>query len=532
MIIEALMRKAAQWAERNESLALILIFAVAMAAQFVFFAYFPGGFILRYDSYLYLLKSIEIAHGNWMPLRTHSFGLSIFAAPFFHFFGSASVFVNMAYANFISLTLGALIVFPLYFLGKRLLGGWGAIAASFFISFSYWWSLSSMSFGNEPLFAIFLILTVLCLVRMEEEPNAVLLSAVFGSLAYWVRPNGIVILPIIVFSWFFSTVPKRLSDHWRLLCAIMIFSALSAPFLWQRYAYFGSPLSYGENSRYFAHDYAEVWSSRAPAASALERFADFAPKDYFDAFVLRGFGAMTFILLMITLPLSFFFLWGIIISLSSRNFLPIHLLFLFWIMSFLPLFHFMGVPRHFFPLLPLAAIYIFKGVDDAVGKHRYRHGMLSFAAATALPFLIISFVHPQYYWLPSSLNYMEFGRWMAAHVKGTIAMGRNNDLIMMNLPDTGVGGRGLFDLEAPLSRVKTVYPGPFADPEEIMPWFKSRGVTHMVMDHSYQPNFPLDTYTGNKIPPYWKLLHAAVNPIAGWNMSVYEIDWEKYKLSL
>lgn len=526
--IESFIKRVARHGERREITTLGLIFIFGWVIKLFFFAHFPGSSILRYDSYLYLVKSLEIAGGDWTPLRAHPIGLSVFTAPFFYFLKTPSIFVAMAYANFISLTVGALAVFPTYFLSKRLMGSSGAMAASILISISYWFVSSSINFGNEALFTISLLTAIFFLTKTKENGYYILASAASGAFGYSVRPNGIVVLAIIVISYFASR--KRVPNyrHRHLIYAILVFFALSAPFLYQRYVYFGSAFSYGENSKYFVRSYGEVWGERFPNPPFKEFISSLTVKDYLNLFALRGVGAMLFILLMITAPLSIFFVWGGIISLSNRDFLPIHMVFIVWVLSFLPIFHLLGIPRHFFPLLPLTSIYTAYGIRNIVSGSRRPYMFFMLVMAVAAPFLLISFVQSGYYWIP--LNHLKFGRWVATNIKGKIAIGRNNDLIMMNFPDTIVGGRGLFDLEAPQSGIATTYPGPFNDPIEIMPWFKEHKVTHLAIDTSYQANFALDTYTGKNIPPYWKLIYEDSDIVANRNIRLYEIDWKKYEI--
>src|SRR3989344_1508377 len=127
--------------EENIYLTLFLAFALSLIVRFllIFTIYYLVDFpIERYDPYIYVLKAIEIAGGDWSPIATHSFGLPIFMAPFFYFFQSPSIFVNLIYGNFIIVLLSSLLIAPFFLVARELLSSRRELTLalfSFIISF-------------------------------------------------------------------------------------------------------------------------------------------------------------------------------------------------------------------------------------------------------------------------------------------------------------------------------------------------------------------------------------------------------------
>ena len=107
-------------------MALIIIFFTDLAIKLIYLPFFyyrhstTGVVIGVVDGLAYLLKSLEIGAGNFMPIRTHGMGLSLLTAPIFKLLGSSSIFVNMVYAHFINIFISSLCIFPLYFIAKRI----------------------------------------------------------------------------------------------------------------------------------------------------------------------------------------------------------------------------------------------------------------------------------------------------------------------------------------------------------------------------------------------------------------------------
>ena len=114
---------------------------------------------------------------------------------------------------------------------------------------------SSTSALTEPLFIFLLLISIYFVIKARENQNYILMASLFGAFAYYVRPNGILILIIILLSFFLLRKEIPNFNYKYIIYILLIFFTVSAPFLYQRYTYFGSAFFYGENSKYFVDTY-------------------------------------------------------------------------------------------------------------------------------------------------------------------------------------------------------------------------------------------------------------------------------------
>ena len=509
---------------------ILIVFFLVLSIYLIYASNF-NQLLLRYDSYVYLIKSLEITDGNLIPIKTHALGWPLATALFFYFFKSSSIFVNMIYAQFLSVFVNGLIIFPLYGICKKILDNKNTLLVLLIFPLSYWLMYSSSGFWTEPLFTFLLLVSLFYIYKSRENPNYILLAAAFASLSYWVRPNGLVILPVIILSHFFLEKNKKSWFFYAFLTAIVFF-AISAPFLYQRYLYFGSPFFYGENSKYWADTYEQLLGANYSAFSFLDYLKTHSLPNITHRFIIGGLGALIFGLLAFSLPLTIFFLWGLFSSLKKVEFIPLVIFLAIWLISLAPIFSVFYTGRYLFPTIPIILIFTAAGLKATSSKLTNPNLFLALAIGLTAPFLLVGFVYPNYYYQNSSANYsekLEFGRWVAANIKGKIAMGYDWDFIMMNLPDTQVGGRGLFNPIAPKSGIEIIYPGYFNNIDSAMKWFKKNKITHVII--SQEPRTvhpPLRILPNVDKPDYLELIYSKFDDIYNWQVEVYKVNWKEY----
>jgi len=526
--------KALNYFEKHFTLTLVVLFILSLAIRLILT---PYNLVLREDAYVYLLKSLEITKGNFVPILTHAIGWPLFMSPFFYLFGSTSIFQNMVYARIISNFVGALSIFPLAYIGKKLLDKRSLILLLILFAFSSHLIISSTSAITGPLFTFLLLTSVYFIIKARENQNYILVASLFGALAYYVRPNGILVLLIILLSFFLlrKEIPKFSYKY--LIYVILVFSIVSAPFLYQRYTYFGSPFFYGENSKYFVDTYQQVWSNNIPVPSLMDYLRTHTFTDYFNKFVIHGFFKLIFDYVqfgVISPLLLFFFLYGILMYFNDKKFLPLIVVFFIWIVGFTPAWDIFGTPRHLYPTIPFILIFSTAAINDIFKNNRYRNILLS---SFLTVFILFSLITPIRSWYKSSqspvYDGLEWGRWAAQNIKGKIAIIEGGDLIMMHLPDTKVGGVGQLDLYAPKSNLSVVRPGYFENLSSAMEWFKEIGVTHLALDDININRRPYlkEIYSGEGIPLYLTEIYSNYNTDSKWKMRIYYINWSKYKES-
>lgn len=532
---ESKLNKAFNYFEKHLSLTLVVLFALALAIR-LFLT--PYNIVLREDAYVYLLKSLEITKGNFNPILTHLIGWSLFMAPFFYLFGSTSIFQNMIYARIISDFVGALSIFPLAYIGKELLDDKRSLIFLLILFvFSSQLIISSTSALTEPLFTFLLLMSVYFIIKARENQNYILIASLFGAFAYYVRPNGIFVLLIILFSFFLlrREIPKFSYKY--IIYITVIFFAISAPFLYQRYTHFGSAFFYGENSKYFVDTYQQVWSNNVPVPSLMDYLSTHTFTDYIDKFIIRGFFKIIFYYVyfgVISPLLLFFFLYGILRYFNDKKFLPLIVTFFIWIIGLTPVWDIYGTPRHLYPTIPFVLIFSTVAVNEVFKNNRYRNVLLSLFL---IVFILFSLIIPVGYWYKSPQSSvhdgLEWGRWAAQNIKGKIAIIEGGDLIMMHLPDTMVSGVGQLDLYAPTSNLSVVRPGYFENLSSAMEWFKEIGVTHLALDDNNinRRSYLREIYSGKEIPSYLIEVYSNYDTDSKWKMRIYYINWSEWEKS-
>lgn len=519
--------------EKHFCLTLIALFILSLAIR-LFLT--PYNIVLREDAYVYLLKSLEITKGNFVPIQTHAIGWSQFMSPFFYLFGSTSIFQNMIYARIISNFVGALSIFPLAYIGRKLLDKKGLIFLLILFAFSSHLIMLSTSALTEPLFIFLLMMSVYFIIKARENQNYILTASLFGAFAYYVRPNGIFILPIILFSFFLlrKQIPKFSYKY--IIYIVLIFFIVSAPFLYQRYTYFDSPFFYGENSKYFVDTYQQVWSNNVPVPSLMDYLSTHTFTDYFNKFAIHGFFRIIFdyVYGVISPLLLFFFLYGILRYFKDRRYVPLIIVFLIWIIGFTPVWDIFGTARHLYVTIPFILVFSTVAINDIFKNNRYRNVLLSLFL---IVFILFSLITPVGHWYKSPQSPvhdgLEWGRWAAQNIKGKIAIIEGGDLIMMHLPDTKVGGVGQLDLYAPQSNLSVVRPGYFENFSSAMEWFKEISVTHLALDDNNINRRPYlkEIYSGKEVPLYLTEVYTNYDTDSKWKMKIYYINWSKYEES-
>ena len=501
--------------------------------------------IQRYDSYIYTLKALEITKGDWSPIRTHSVGWPAFLAAFFYFWQSSSIFENFLYAIIITTIVSSALIFPLAYLSGRLLylkRNILLVLLSFIFTYSLIIPEGTLIILSEPLFS-FLFLLALCFIfKARDQSGFIFLAAAISALAYFVRPTGLFLLPILLISYWLLT------KHWlrlRILYSvfiIIIFFVVALPFLYQRHLYFGSAFDYGGNSEYFIENYTSAWGDVFPKTSFFNYLNQHSLTDWFKKFVVAGFFlALTYFFYSI-LPLIFFFIIGWSTSKDNRLWLITKIIFVVWFIGLIPVFSIYYLPRHFFPVLPLALIMAVAGFRQLVGN-RENHYRLD--SAFIIYQIIILFLSTSILiWAMKTLakdislnrrDALVWAQWAAVNVKGKVAVGDGSDILMMNLSDARIGGRGMMDMIAPQSGLSTIYPGKVEQLDDLREWFREKEVTHLLLDDErwspvfFLPSKHLKIYTGEDIPDYFKEIYSNYQTNSQWKVRLFKIDWEKYE---
>lgn len=531
-LYELKFNKVFNYFERHLSVTLVTLFILSLAVR-LFFT--PYGIVLREDAYAYLLKSLEITKGNFTPKLAQAIGWPLFMSPFLYLFGNKSIFQSMTYARIISDFVGALSIFPLGYIGKKLLDKKSLVLLLILFTFSSCLILSSTSVYTEPLFTFLLLMSVYFIIKTKENQSYILVASIFGAFTYYVRPNGIFTLFIILFSFFFlrTQIPKFSYKY--IIYIVAIFFIVSTPFLYQRYTCFGSPFFYGENSKYFVDIYQQVWSNNVPVPSLINYLRTHTLADYFNKFVIYGFFKILFDYVYYTISplLLFFFLYGVVRYFNDKRFIPLVGVFLIWIIGLIPVYHIFGTPRHLYATIPFILIFSATAINEIFKNSKYRNILLSLFL---IVFILFSLITPAGLWYLSPQRAvhdgLKWGKWAAQNIEGKIAIIEGGDLIMMHLPNT-VSGPEQLGLYTSKSNLSIVRPGYFEDLSFAMEWFKKIGITHLALDDRNIDRRPYlrEIYSEKQIPSYLTEVYSNYNTNSKWKMRIYSINWSEYEKS-
>jgi len=520
--------------ENHTSLTVLLLFAVSIIIRFTLTNF---NSLLREDAYVYLLKAIEITQGNFIPIHTHAVGLSLFTSPIFYLFGSNSIFQNMILAHVINILIASSIIFPLYLLLKKLTNK--KITIIGLILFTFYSSLinSASSFLSEPLFTFLFLFSIYFIISSIEKRNHIFLSFLFAGLAYYVRPNGIFIFVILLFTFLFLHYKTIKINYKYLLIGALIFWIVAAPFLFERQDAFGSAFTYGENDKYFVDSYNQVWSNNIENPSLSEYLTTHSFLDIFNKFIIHGFFKILFDFfhqmmthtysILISPLLILFFFFGLFKEFFNKKFSPIYFSFIIFIGGLSIVYDIFGTTRHFLVLVPFIIIFSAMGIYEIFKKHELNNILLS---SFLVLFIIFSLISPVGLRLLGGTEMPSWGSWAANNIHGKIGIVEGGDLIMMNLPDTHVAGVGQMDLYAKESNLSVTRPGYFENLESAMVYFKQIGMTHLALDDSNIERRPYlkEVY----LPKYndcFTEIYSDKDSNEEWKMTIFKIKWDKYE---
>lgn len=520
---------------RITKITLFIICAAALSLYliylpFYFYKFHNTGLIFTVDSFAYLLKSLEVADGNLVPMRTHAIGWPIFASLFFYLLNIKSVFIAMFYGQLLNIFLGVLAIIPTYLIARQFLNRSYSLLTSILLALSFWQLYSALEFFSEPIFTLLLLATVYFAIKSKNGPNFIFISAVTAGFSYWIRPNGIFLLLIIIFSYWL--LRRHIENKPNLLGAVitsaLLFFIIAAPPLYQRYLTFGSPFFYGENSNYFAENYNQLWTPNQPLIALADYLKNQTIYEIIDRFVIHGAGSLVFSLIILNLPLSLFTIWGLMISLNKKKRWPLIFTIIIFIGGLAPLYAVYFTPRYLFPLLPLTAIFTTLGIKHFLKNQTHRFLIIALIILLQASFLIVGFFYPQYYFLTKrSDEAVAFGRWTAQNLQGRTAIALDQDFIMMNLSDATVSQKGLFDLEAPQSKLSLIYPGYFTNAKKLTDWLRSNQINYLILnsDNSDRINQQLKIYTNVPLPLNYKKIYHNYDNQSSWAVDIYKINY-------
>jgi 4-amino-4-deoxy-L-arabinose transferase-like glycosyltransferase len=280
----------------------------------------PFSEVLREDAYYFLIKGFEIREGNWVPMHSHSIGWSVILAVFLKVFGIRSIFDGMVLSRGLSILIMGLSIFPFSGLADKLTDKKSAIVAVFAFALSpvlIHTGGSEYSGYSEPLFILLVISTVYYLADSDNKPRDIFIAAILASFSYYVRPNGIFMLGVILLYLAWLIWYKKANLSWSFLPLVpFLFFLVSLPDLYMRYAAYGSAFDFDKNSQYFADLHAQMSPNNSSAPSIIDYIKTHSINNYFRKFIYYG---------LFRIAIQFYFLlgevWLVLFFLGSINYI-------------------------------------------------------------------------------------------------------------------------------------------------------------------------------------------------------------------
>lgn len=515
--------------ERNLSTARAAVAIVAVGGL-LRLAFVPFGAVLREDAFAYVVKAGEIARGNLVPMSSHAIGWPLALAPFVGLAGRTPIDGGMDVARAVTLVASLAVLWLTGRLAHSLLDRTSANVALAFTAVSAVLVYSASAGMAEPLFTVLLLAAVLEMGRASRLASFPWRTGLWLGLAWWVRPHA-----IIAAAGVFAAVAidrregeRRAAPLCRAGAVLLIACFAAAPVAYQRYAAFGSPLTFGANDKYLlAAKKEHVWSANVAPVSLREFVQSLTPAVVVDRLLVHGFGRVAlhvgvYVVTPLLLP---FLVLAVQRRLGDARFRPPIAVLATWVAAVVPLAS--ASMRHLLPIAPLAFLLAADGFVEALRRPRWR----PFAAAALVGFILHSLAAAAWYRQADASaairDGLTWGTWAADHIRGRLAIVEGGDLVMMHLPDTAVAGVGLTDFYAPRTGLRVTRPGWFDSLEEAMAWMRGQGITHLAVDDDGVRRRPYlqrvrDPRTG---PSCIEPIAAGTFADSAWPIQLFHIRW-------
>lgn len=447
----------------------------------------PFGDVLIKDAYTYIEKAFEITEGNWSLQDRKSIGWPVLQAGLIQLLGIRDYFSAMTMTRLLCIVLVAAAALPVYLLGRQAAGPLvGALAAVFMIAHPKFIDSSHLGFA-EPLYMLVVYTALVFLLRSGGRGAALWIGVFLAAAAFYVRPQGLFMIPFFVL--FFLAVDMSWQERRRMIVAtLVVFVALSAPHLVARTVQFGSPLDYGDNSKYLVDTYEQVYAPNIESPTIFEFFARSGWPGIYEKFVANGlfslaekFAAgmgMGWFLLAVGTSIASFLVD------SLRRLRPLVVYCAVFFFALVPVWDVYQDARFFYAIMPATLIVAAGGALWLLERARLR--LAAFAGAAAIIVASVAFggqrVDFDFYENVSEPAPLPgWAKWAGEHLYGEVAMIDELNLVQMA---AGERARNL-DRRKRLGEehwIDPFRPGIYSSLDEAMGECRARGVRFVITD--------------------------------------------------
>ena len=452
--------------------------------------------ILHEDAFVYVEKALEILNGDFTPPQSHHIGWPLMLAPAFALMQIEDLFTAMSVARWLSFACVFGIFIMIYVICRRLIEGQNKYQIAAIVALCVFMSSVHcdgivQSAMTEPAFLLFTLISVYFLVDVRTTIKSVILATVFASLSYYVRPNGLFSIGVIIIFLLIRSELDWANKVKFILGAILVFFLVSAPHMVNRHQAYGSAFSYGENSKILVENSTQLWSPSIKAPTVAEYVKKSSFTDYYEKFIANGlwqilksmYGAMLYEFWTIVFIASF--IKTVFIARDKK-----YDVFYVWIVaSILGLslvFHVFRSERHLIYLMPIvliASVGFLSSMD--------RNSKVKFSNVILLVILIFNLS-----WLPRALTPIPKGHftlpevkddwaiWGAKHLEGKVAIieGGNVLKIGQHYSEFTPERKVILPFDQVDRNITYVRPGNYYRLEDALAEFKQLGIQYVITD--------------------------------------------------
>ena len=477
---------------------ILLIYLLAFISFLLKIIFSSTSGFLNPDAFVYLVKTKELLQGDFRPILTHSFGLPIISSLFFFPIIERDYLDLIFFSKLLNIFYNSIIIIPIYFICLQLKLSKKTILISILFFIFYPTYYLPQQFMSENIFTFFFLFVLLCVLKYQEfKKNYYLLSLfLIISFCYYIKPTGL----LLYFSILFFLLLVNFKNFKKILNIIyfsFFFWLFSLPFLIQRFIYFGSPFTYGNNDNYFLESYTYVWADNIDKITLLEFILNSNFIDIIDKFIKNGFFKIIFDLFLplsnsltsysiITPPIILIFFFVIFINnLFNSKYSIFIFTFIFWVIILIPIYEIFGTPRHLEFLIPIIIILSSIGISKFLLLFKQTY-LINFTFI----FIFIFFNLINFYYFKEYINTHSFDtryiKWIKKNnISGNFATIGEDHILMMHYNTTKVALKGPYSFYDNINNIYLSPLGYFENSESAINYYKSKKINYLLL---YEPN--------------------------------------------
>lgn len=265
------------------------------------------------DVFGYTLRAFSHNNGDFTEPERKTLGWSLVISPFFKLVDSDHFLDYVNVIRILSLSISTISIFPMYLLARRFTNEKYSLVAAFLFAIEPHLNHNAGLGLSEPLFILVMILSIYFI--LTKDTRLFCLSFFLAGIMWWIRFNGIVMLPILLLILILNSKRSPRIIPVLLLC-VSIFFIVSSPMLVHRYVQYGDPLYFSQSGALYTGEFVTVVAenTEGESYSALNYIADHGIGQFIWKFVLGGLYnlgdqviKLLYPYLIVLLPMGMFF---------------------------------------------------------------------------------------------------------------------------------------------------------------------------------------------------------------------------------